>query len=104
IYIKNTKTDKFEPVKKADGSTLTIIAGEALRIEAGTYYLKEKVEDDNSNHILNPSDPKYKELYVEKKVGEWGTEITNTEEIQNFYFGPYNVKDQQAVQDFEIIK
>ena len=104
IYIKNTKTDKFEPVKKADGSTLTIIAGEALRIEAGTYYLKEKVEDDNSNHILNPSDPKYKDLYVEKKVGEWGTEITNTEEIQNFYFGPYNVKDQQAVQDFEIIK
>ena len=55
IYIKNTKTNKFEPVKKADDSTLTIIAGEALRIEAGTYYLKEKVKDDNSNHILNLS-------------------------------------------------
>lgn len=107
VYTYNEQTEEFEPVQgDAAGTTLTVTAGQNVRIEAGTYYLKEKVES-NPNGILNPSSTMIQgiqDLYPENITHADGkTEKIGVRKDDGFYYGPYTVEDQQGVQDLGTI-
>ena len=88
VYTK--EEDNFVPVMD-NGSPVTLTAGTRLYLDAGTYYLHEVVTDDMQ--VLDPD--KFPEQYADYDH-EIGTDDA-------FYFGPYAVVDQAAVQDLGII-
>lgn len=88
VYTKAEDSDTFTRVKGYDDDPLIIASGSKQQIPAGTYYLKEIVPEENPNGILEPSS--YPELYDGK--GMYTSE--------GFYFGPYEVKQQQEEQSF----
>ncbi len=106
VYTSSDGGKTFKPVPgAAEGSILTITAGETVQITDGTYYLKEIVPKENPNGILDPSISFWKELYPETVKQADGTNkrigVRTTDD--SFYFGPYTVQNQQAVQDFGTI-
>lgn len=86
VYTKAEGADTFTRVNGYDGQPLTITAGQAQQIPAGTYYLKEIVPEGNPNSVLDPS--RYKSLYEGKGVAA----------DNGFYFGPFEVNQQQDAQ------
>lgn len=86
VYTK--EGDIYTRVKDYSGEDLTITAETPQQIPAGTYYLKEIVPEDNPNEILDSSE--HQDLYNS------GVDKTT----DSLYFGPYEVVNQQAVQDF----
>ena len=103
VYTYDDSKQTFNPVTEADGSVLTIEAGETVQIKAGTYYLKEIVPTGNPNGILDPSVSSWNELYPETitqgdkviKIGE--------RHGDSFYYGPYTIENQEGVQDLDTI-
>ncbi|OUQ48606.1 Spy0128 family protein [Lachnoclostridium sp. An118] len=92
VYTKNAD-GSMQPATGYDGKSLSLTAGgAALQLPAGQYYLKEVVPEDNPNQILDPS--RHSNLYAK----EDGVSVDGS-----FYFGPYEVKQQQAVNDLGTI-
>ena len=87
VYQKNG--DQFTPVTDPEGKTLILEAGDTLYLDAGTdYYLHEVVTDQMQ--VLDPDQyPQiYQKLHPDSVVSG-----------DKFFFGPYEVKDQQELQD-----
>ena len=78
IYTMAGNGSTFNRVMDYDGTEATLTSGTAKQLPAGTYYLKEIVQDGNPKGILDPST--FDDLYTGKGVvGDDG----------DFYFGPF---------------
>lgn len=86
VYTKVGET--FTQVSGYDGQPLKLSSGSRLQLPAGTYYLKEVAPDG----VLDPS--KYESLY-----DDYAHEYADG----SCYFGPYEVKDQEDVQNLGTI-
>ena len=85
VYTK--EGDTFTPVTE-NGKTLILEAGSSVYLEkAGTYYLHEVVTDDMK--VLSPDT--YPELYKD--------DYPHVISGDKFFFGPYEVKDEEKTQD-----
>ena len=92
VYTK--EGNEFKPYQP-DGTTLTLTAGTAIQLPAGTYYLHEIVPTD-ANGIPSVLDPdKFSEKY--KDQGVTGTAAGETE--RKFFFGPVEVEQKESVNE-----
>ena len=90
VYTKTTD-GSFVPYQ-LNGTTLTLTAGTAIQLPAGTYYLHEIVPKD-ANGIPSVLDPdKFPEKYMGQ--GEVGTAAGKTE--SKFFFGPVEVEQKEV--------
>lgn len=87
VYTKVGET--FTQVSGYDEQPLKLSSGSRLQLPAGTYYLKEVAPDG----VLDPS--KYESLYDDDYAHEYAD--------GSYYFGPYEVKDQEDVQNLGTI-
>lgn len=95
VYTKG-EDDTFTPVKKADGTNLSIVPGTQVPLQAGTYYLREVIPDSLSGSVLDPE--KYSALY-----GGIGSDKYEIATDGKFYFGPYTVEQRETVNHLGII-